>query len=93
MGRVCSMESKATLPILVRRAGTRVAKTKFRRSWKGKDSWHVREKSAWFAYLLREPPESPPSPVIRPPKKQQQEHCSININIEKVQGTFTYPGL
>lgn len=37
MGRVCSMESKATLPILVRRAGARVAKTKFRRSWKGKD--------------------------------------------------------
>lgn len=59
MSRVCSMESKATLSVLVRRAGTRVAKTKFRRSWKGKDSWHVREKSVWFAYLLKEPPESP----------------------------------
>lgn len=66
MSPVCSMESKATLPVLVRRAGMRVAKTKFRRSWEGKDSWHVREKSVWFAYLLKEPPESPPSPVIRP---------------------------
>lgn len=46
MGRVCSMESKATLPVLVRRAGTRVAKTKFRRSWEGKDSWHVSGKKA-----------------------------------------------
>lgn len=52
-----------------------MAKTNFRRPWKGKDSWHVREKSAWFAYLpylgtfLRNPPESQPSPVIRPPQK------------------------
>lgn len=58
MSRVCSMESKATLPVLVRRAGMRGAKTEFRRSWEGKDSWHVREKSAWFAYLLKETPRS-----------------------------------
>lgn len=58
MSRVCSMESKATLPVLVRRAG-REWQRLIHHPWEGKDSWHVREKSAWFAYLLKEPPESP----------------------------------
>lgn len=89
------MESEATLPVLVRRAGTRVAKT-YSPPLERERSWHVREKSAWFAYLpylrylIKEPPESPPSPVIQPPKKRQQENCSINVNIETVQ---VYPSL
>lgn len=46
--------------------------------WKRKDSWHVREKSAWFAYLLKEPPRGQPSPFIRPKNTGKLQHQHQN---------------
>lgn len=64
MGRVCSMESKATVPILVRRAGTRVAKT-YSPPLGRERSWHVSGKKApglhtYLGTSLRNPPRARP---------------------------------
>lgn len=71
MGRVCSMESKATLPVLVHRAGREWQRLNFAALGKGKIVARSGEKRlvcipTYLRYLLKEPPESPPSPVIRP---------------------------
>lgn len=101
MGRVCSMESKATLPILVRRAGREWQRLpNFAALGKGKIVARSGKKRLVCIptlprYLLKGTPESPPcppSPVIRPPqKKQQQEHCSINVKIRSSTGYLTLP--
>lgn len=50
-------------------------------------SWHVREKSAWFAYLPTLPryllKESPPSPVIRPPPKNKNRNIAASTSTSK----------
>lgn len=93
MSRVCSMESKATLPILVGRAGTRVAKTKFRRSWKGKDRGTFGKKApglhTYLRYLLEEPPREPAQSCH--PTKATWENCSINVKIRSSTGYLTLP--
>lgn len=95
MGRVCSMESKATLPVLVRRAGREWQRLNFAALGKGKTRGTFGKKSAWFAYLptylrylLK---ESLRSPVLSTGTLQHQHQ-----KFAAVQGTlptFTYPGL
>lgn len=87
MGRVCSMESKASLPILVRRAGTRVARLpNFAALGKGKTRGTFGKKAPGlhrYMYLLKESPGASPVLSSDPQKNQQQEHCSINIKISQ----------
>lgn len=79
MGPVCSMESKATLPILVRRAGREWQRLNFAALGKGKIVARFRKKKAPDLHTsLRNPPRA--SPVLSSgPQRKQQENCSINI--------------
>lgn len=89
MGRVCSMESKATLPVLVRRAGTRVAKTKFRRSWEGKDRGTFGKKAPGLHTSLRNPPRVQ-SCHPTPQKNNNRNIAASTSKIRSSTGYLTY---
>lgn len=44
----------------------------------------------YLRYLLEEPPESQPSPVIRPPKKDNRKIAASTSKFAAVQGTLPY---
>lgn len=52
----------------------------------GKTRGTFQEKSAWFAYLLKEPPRELAQSCRPTQKKQQQENCSINVKIRSSTG-------
>lgn len=89
MGRVCSMESKAALPILVRRAGREWQRLNFAALGKGKTRGTFGKKAPGLHTSLRNPPGA--SPVLSSDQKKtgKLQHQRQHRNSTGLSGPIT----